>query len=204
MKIDVKVVKNKIVLNYNLKKDETYKINDKDKIFSLSIYKKPQLVKGITSLCEDGNHILMLDYDNVCRWIVEAEITELAEHHNFFLFKTKEEIIQGELVGNYHAICIEKFCVSEIVDIQTRTSCDRAYTTMPLRNRYRSWVLRLSDKYGSGRPEYIKSFISNLCVRSASLAHYTVLKGLYPNLKYPAYTLLDNSKKVYLNEYETG
>lgn len=205
--MNIKTVTRKgfLQLTCQLNKDETFKINDKGKIFSVSIFKTPQKVRGISSMCEDGKHILMLDWDNVCRWIVEAEVKELSNQFMpFYLFKTREEKIDGELVGHYHAICLQKFCPSEIVQIQSQTSCDRAYTTMPLRNRFRSWVLRMSEKKGSNKPSFVKVVGSTEhCHGEISLAHYNLLNKLYelPRVFYPK---KDNLNKIYLNEYETA
>jgi hypothetical protein len=206
MNIDgLKVIGNKLVLEYKLKKDETYKVNNKTNIFSVSIYKKPQRVRGISSMCEDGKHVFFLDYDGVCKWIVETELEELSLKLKspFYLFCTKEEIIEEELVGHYHAICLTKLLPKDIVRLQDTTSCDKAYTSMPLRNRFRSWVLRLSDKKGSNKPEYVGCCgYQEIVYPESSSAHLKLLASLY-DLPKIDYRNLDGLSKIYLNEYET-
>ena len=97
MKVNFKKDKNEILLKYKLKKGEQYRVRNSRDIFSLAILKKPEPVSGITSYCEDGKHILFLDYDNVCKWIVEKEIEEISKTTNrFYLFTTKEKEVNGD------------------------------------------------------------------------------------------------------------
>lgn len=194
-------------------KNELYKIIKRDNYFSLNIYKKPQWVSGITSMCADMKHIVMIDWDNVCRWIVEKELEILSKERQapFYLFKTKEEKKGKELVGNYHAICLVKYHPFEIIyKIIADTSCDNAYRTMPLRNIYRSWVLRISDKKGSNKPKFVKVIYNVLdrmkepVLQEISSAHLKVLKELYPEIPNIKYVNKDNLKKIFINHYETG
>lgn len=194
----------KISLKHILKNKETYKINDREKVWSLTIYKSPQRVRGATSLCQDNKHVLFIDWDDTCKWIVENELKELAKDYApFYLFATKQRNVEGELVGNYHAICLQKFYPNEILNIQIKTSCDSAYTTMPLRNRYRSWVLRMSDKKGSGKPKFVRLIGDSNLNKEVSLAHLKLLNVMYKLPKID-YQNKDNFTKIYFNEYETG
>jgi hypothetical protein len=185
-------------MNFKIKKTNGY--------FSLKIIFKKQTVRGITSLCQDGKHIIMLDYDNVCRWIVEKELKELSKNYGtFYLFTTKQEKIDGDIVGNYHAIGLEKHTSNEIIQIHNQTSCDQAYTTMPLRNRFRSWVLRTSYKKGSNKPKYISTIGLQFNLKESSNAHLLLLINLYPNIILKSlYKKTDNYIKLYKNEYETN
>jgi len=201
--INLNIEKEEIVLRKKLLKDETYKVNNKDNMYSLVIFKKPQWVSGVTSMCEDMKHILMIDWDDTCRWIVESELKMLSKLYTpFYFLKTKEEVKDGIVFGNYHAICLEKFYPHQIVEIHRKTSCDKAYTTMPRRNVFRSWVLRLSGKKGSGKPQYIKTIGRENLRSEISQAHLSLLNKLFklPKLKY---TNKDGFKKIYLNRYET-
>jgi len=204
--VDMELKGKKISLDYNLKNNETYKVNERKGIFTLSIYQKPQVVKGITSFCEDGKHILCLDYDDVCYWIVKQEIKKLSIIHGpIIVLSTKEKRNMGVLVGNYHCYCFKKFFPNEIVKIQRQTSCDSSYSTMPLRNRFRSWVLRLSDKKGSNIPKF-KEVVgkNNRLDYEISEAHFKIISKLYPQIKLIDYKTKDGFKKICFNVYETG
>jgi len=203
MKHEFKIEKNKIIFKVDFSKDIKYNLRNTEKYISLVVFKKPEWVSGVTSLCEDNKHILMIDYDNVCRWIVEKELEDLAKKIKciFYLFSTKEEMKEGELVGNYHAICLRKFYPHEIVKIQNQTSCDYAFTTMPLRNIYRSWVLRISPKRERDKPKFLK-VIGKYVEGEISSAHLKLLQSLY-NLPKINYKKQDNLNKIYLNKYET-
>lgn len=204
MKEEIQLKNNILILKKKLAKDDTYRINERKGIFTLTIFKKPQWTKGVTSYCNDGKHILYLDFDGICRWIVEKELEILAEKYSpFYMFYTKEKEKDGEIVGNYHAISLEKFWPAEIVDIQRTTSCDNAYTTMPLRNIFRSWVLRQADKKGSGRPQFIKVIGKKNLYKGISKSHLMFLEKVYKIPKID-YKNLDNSTKIYFNEYETA
>lgn len=201
--MDFKISGKSISLQHTLKKGETYKTFNKKNIFSLYIYNKPQTVKGVTSMCEDGKHILCLDYDNICYWIVRKEVEKLSEKYGvMFIFKTKESNVLGEIVGNYHVYCLSKFYPGDIVRIQQETHCDSAYTSMPLRNIYRSWVLRISGKIGSGKPEF-KEMIGSPNNHKVSTAHYLFLKE-FCEMDHLIFQYQDNFKKLYFNVYETG
>jgi len=204
--VDIKKHGRKLVLIHLLDKDETYKINERKGIFSLAIFKKPQWVKGITSYCEDGQHILCLDYDSICYWIVKKELEDLSDIHGpFIVFKTREKIINGEKVGHYHSYCLKKFLPNEIVRIQRQTHCDSAYTTMPLRSIYRSHVLRLSDKEGSNKPTFVEIIGKDKMLDyEISEAHYNILCKLYKQIQDIDYKVKDGLKKIYFNVYETG
>jgi len=198
--------KNSIYLEKTFANGEKYKVERKPGMFTLIIYEKPQITTGVSSLCEDGSHVLFLDYDNTAKWIVEKESEDLIETEQLppiYLFKTKEETKSGILVGNYHAYCLIKLNPHEIVRLQQLTSCDQAYKTMPLRNIYRSWVLRLGDKKGSNRPQYVKTIGTKNLDCHVSTAHLKLLYTLYPKIKRLKYEDEDKLTKVKLNTYET-
>lgn len=203
--MECRLINNKLIIDHELSKDETYKISKTNNIQSIAIYKKPQWTSGLTSITEDMKHTLFIDYDNVCRWIVEKELEILAKKRKliFYLFTTKEKKINGNIVGNYHAYCLSKFYVNEIVQIQRETSCDTAFTTMPLRNVFRSWVLRSVDKKGSGNPKFIKIIGNQTNGRQVSNAHKLYIEELF-DVPVIDYIYLDKFKNVRLNHYETA
>ena len=206
-KMQLKMIEDTIILVHTLEKDETYKVNHRKNIFSLSIFKKPTVATGVTSMCEDGKHILFLDYDDVCEWIVLQDLEMLqrtCQLSPFYLFTTKQEIIKKQRVGNYHAICLTKMSPSDVIGYQRMTHSDRAYMTMPLRNIFRSWVLRLSGKGKRKRPKLVSVIGEENLDQEISSAHLTLLKKFYPKLPKIDYSNKDKSKKIYKNIYETG
>jgi len=207
MKVNFEINGNAILLQKELNKDETYKVRDSKGIFSLHIFKKPQMTTGVTSYCDDSSHVLFIDYDNVCRWIVEKELESIAQLYDtpIYLFKTKEEKIDKEVVGNYHAICLRKFHAFEINRLlREQTSCDVNFVSMPRRSVFRSWVLRISNKRGSNKPKFVKLMGYGLttCNTKISEAHLKFLNTIY-KLPTVEYTNKDGLSKVYFNKYET-
>lgn len=192
--------------SYKLKKGETWKINKGKKFFTLSIFKTPLKIKGVASYCEDGKHCLFVDYDNCVRWLIEEDYRQIQRRYNLppaYLFATKEEKQDGEFVGNYHLICLKKFCVREIYKILSKTHSDVNYVSMPLRNKYKNWILRVSNKNKRAKPKFIKLVgeMKNLNFEISS-PHLKLLRMLYslPNI---SYYQKDNLKKIFWQEYET-
>lgn len=211
MKIDYQYKKNKISLSKKISKGMKFKVTNNDDMFILSIFNKPKLVAGITSMCGDGKHILFLDYDDTCKWVVEKDIERLIENNPyitpFYIFTTKEEKIDGELIGNYHVICLQKFTPHEIVNLQLMTHCDSAYSTMPLRKPFRAWVLRIGKKCKRDRPKFLdiimsKNYNEHTVNNEISSAHLDLLSKLY-RLPKIEYLNQDNLKVIYKTIYET-
>ena len=140
---------NTITIKKTLKRNETYKFSKSSKSESISFYKKPIVVKGFSNQTVDGGQILVLDYDSVDLSVVTEdyrflqEIFELAEA---FLFKTSK---------GYHVVCPFKFLPSEIFNMIDITRCDEVYKSMPVKNPYRSYVLRISSKGRKKRPKFL-------------------------------------------------
>lgn len=201
-----KAENNEIVLKKKLSKNETYKLNNRDKTCVLVIYKKLEEAIGVTSLCENGKHIIMIDWDNICQWIAERDITRIIKEDKlspFYFFCSKEKKIDGETIGNYHTYSLTQKYPAGIVEIQRKTHCDRAYVTMPLRSPFRSWCIRTSEKKGRNRPKFLKIIGDKNLDNEVSEAHLNLLTKLYniPKLKY---TNLDGSKILFKNVYKTG
>jgi hypothetical protein len=211
--INYEVVGQRLVLSAVLDKEDTYKVIKNKSFFSVNIYKKPEWTTGVTSMTEDGKHILMLDYDDVLKSVMLQDLTNLRQEGvsaPFYIFTTKERKWQGDTIGNYHVICPQKFVAAEVVRLQGFTNCDYAYKTMPTRNPYRSWVLRIAAKGVRPKPKFLELKKYNYGVRvseppqvEVSRAHVSLVHKLYPNIPSISYDHLDNSTKLYLNQYET-
>jgi len=113
------------------------------------------------------------------------------------------------LVGHYSAISITKCETGSIPRYQRETHCDNAYITMPLRNRFRSWVLRTSQKGKRTVPEFLGVIgdINKEYDNPVSSPHLSLLKKIaksqgiiLPNIKYK---YADGSRTLYKNIYET-
>lgn len=160
--------------------------------------RKKEKVKGISSMCDDMKHILFLDYDNMQKDLVLKELLDMQDRFKltpFYLFTTKE--------GNYHAICLTKLMPSEVIRIQQETHCDSNYITMPIRNKYRSWVIRVSEKAGRKPPEYI-GLVGELInlENEISSAHLNWL-DIWKQVDKVDYTKPDGLKRLGGQEYIT-
>lgn len=209
MKTNLKIVRNNLILKATLSDTDTYKVSRTKGFYTVSLYKKPTWVMGITSRCKDGRHVLLLDYDDTLFSVVMDDLRNLCREVStpFYVFTTKERKVgKLDLIGNYHIICPEKFQVSRIVELQNMTHCDYTYRTMPLRNPYRSWVLRITEKGRRPAPMSLGIFEGDLrppYLGNISTAHLGTMLKLYPNLKSIEYKHQDNSDVVYTNRYET-
>ncbi len=205
MKVDFKVEGNELILKKKLSKNETYKVNNMKGMYQLAIYDTPEWVNGITSMCEDDLHILMIDYDNVCKWIMEHDLNRLINLGSsaFIILFTKEEEINGETIGNYQAICLDKMLPSEVVEKQRMTHGDKSYFSMPLRKPFRSWTLRTSGKGKRNGPKFLGIIGKDKNLdNETSSAHYQWLVKQYriPKIEYKS---PDGLTKLYKNVYET-
>lgn len=164
---------------------------------------------GITSRCTDLKHILMLDYDEIERWLVEEELKLLQHYHNltpFYFFTTEEKIndVSKNLCGNYHAICVQKFRVQKISEIQDKTHIDWKYKGAFKFSRYKSWVLRSVEKGNRPKPKYLGIIGEKINLgNEVSEPHIKILKCLYDIDDIP-YTNLDGLKETVLTSYRTA
>lgn len=195
----------KITIKHTLKRGETYKISQSDSFQTISIFKKPIWVTGVSNATEDGKYCIFIDYDNTSKEIVIEDTERLIREHNlppFYLFSTKEE--KG--IGNYHLINLAKISYGGIKQILNECRCDDKYKSMNLRNPFKSWVLRISQKGKRGNPKFLELVglhlgKYNYDVR-ISQAHLEFLNKIY-KLPKIAYTNLDGGKKVKIHTYET-
>lgn len=198
-RMEVKVNGGTLVLKHKLKKNETYRISEGSKFKSVTIMKKPQIVKGFSNECEDTMGILVIDYDNCDKSVVEEDFRAIQGRYGLpigYLFKTKD--------NNFHIICLKKFTQTQLYEILQNTRADENFKTMLLRNPYRSWVLRLSDKKGSKKPKFLGLIGENKNLGyEISSAHLNLLQKLYKLPKID-YKKKDNLKELRINVYETS
>jgi hypothetical protein len=206
--INYEVVGQRLVLSAVLDKEDTYKVIKNKSFFSVNIYKKPEWTTGVTSMTEDGKHILMLDYDDVLKSVMLKDLDNLRQEGvsaPFYIFTTKQRKWQGDTIGNYHVICPQKFVAAEVVRLQGFTNCDYAYKTMPTRNPYRSWVLRIAAKGVRPKPKFLNIIGPEVFAKEpeVSSAHIGLIEKLYPEMPKITYRNQDQYRKLYLNQYET-
>jgi hypothetical protein len=200
-------VKNKILsVKHKLSRNELYKISKKSSMQSVTIYKKPTVCNGYSSKTQDNYHILMLDWDNVAYEVVQDDIKMIIDKFllpSVYIFSTNQYEKHKTIFGSYHAVVLGKFTASEIMEIMSYTNIDENFKTSPLRNVYRSWVLRLSKKGKRNIPKFkeiIKGCDDEIEISSA---HKTLLSKFYKKIKHPQYKQEDNLKIIKLDSYET-
>ena len=194
--------KKELIIRYILKSGETYKISESSAFKTVSIFKKPVLVKGISNSTADLWYIPFIDYDNTSKEIVLEDARRLIKEHNlppFYLFTTKEE--NG--IGNYHLVNLCKVSYWGIQHLLNQCRCDQKYASMNLRNPFKSWVLRISKKGKRSNPKFLQLIGKNENLdQKISKAHLDFFNKIYklPKINYKN---LDNGKEVKIHTYET-
>ncbi len=205
--MEIKLKENQLIIKKTLKKNQTYKISKGSKFESITIFKKPQTIKGISSFCNDGNHVLFIDYDNVPLWIVEQDFFQLQEKYSLppaYLLCTKLKKQDKEVFGNFHVICLVKLLPYKIFEIIKQTHADRNFVSMPLRNKYRNWILRIGKKRHKDRPKFYKIIGETINLSyEISSPHLKYLEEMYeiPKIKY---SNRDKSSYLFIQEYEAS
>jgi hypothetical protein len=205
--MDVKLEKGILIIKRKLLKKETYKIESNKKFDVISIFLKPQILKGYTSYCEDNRHVILIDYDSVPRWLVLQDYKMIQEEYNLppgYLFKTREKIENGDLIGSYHVVCLQKFYPKQVYEILSKTHADTSFMSMPIRKPHRNWVLRISTKKGKQRPKFIKVIGDMINLdKEISKPHLIFLNKIY-KLPKIEFTNIDKNSKCFFQNYEAS
>lgn len=168
--------------------------------------RKTEETRGLSSICEDLKHIVCLDYDKIDKNVVVKELKYIQKKFGltpFYLFTTEEKEEKGITIGNYHARSITKLTPSEVMTIQKNTHCDSNYITMPIRNKFRSWVMRDTIKGNKQPPEYIGIIGEKINLdNETSKGHLNFLKSVY-GVDDVSYTNLDCYETVEGHKYTT-
>lgn len=198
--MEIKKNGKEIIVKHILKKSETFKFLQGKKFETFSVFKKPKKVIGISNITEDGYGIIFCDYDTVSDFSVIEEDWKLIQE----LYKLPPAYILSSSEDKYHLICLAKFPHKKIHEILQYTRIDENYKSMPIRNIYKSYILRISPKGKKDRPKFVKILGENKNLnKEISSAHLEFLKKLYPELPKTDYQKEDSFSKIKVNEYET-
>lgn len=205
--MEIKVKGKEIIIKYLLKKNEGYRIIKGKNFKTISFYKKTQACMGYSSKTSAGLHVLLLDFDKTLKEVVYNDISNLTKRFKlppFYLFTTGEKAEDNEdMIGNYHAVCLAVNNSRKTFDIMAYANIDENFKDSPTRKASKSWVLRVSEKKGSGNPKFLEIIGNKNLDKKISTAHKKLLSKFFPEIKHPKYINEDNLKKIKLQEYET-
>lgn len=198
---------NEIIIKYKLQKKEGYKISEGKNFKTISFYKKPQVCMGYSSKTEDNKNIILLDWDGTYKSVVLEDIKHIQAIYSLppaYLLTTKQkEQDDGQIIGNFHVVILSKHTTKEAFEILSETNIDENFVTSILRKASRSWVLRLGDKRGSGKPKFLEIIGNKNLDKKISTAHKKLLSKFFPEIKHPKYKNEDGLKHIRIQMYET-
>jgi len=125
---------------------------------------------GIRSTCNDGSHVLFLDFDKKNLDTVKESLRAIQRKYDagiFYILRSSNR--------HYHAISIRKFLFGEVCEIQHKLKMDK-YISFSARRGY--WVLRVSKKDDKPEPKLV-SILGSESKRSGSYAHWKWLFMLF-------------------------
>lgn len=186
-------------------------------LFNLHVQKLPPLYTiGITNETEDCYFIPFLDLDNIYRDVAVKYIHLAQREFNLspaILLsssgESKDDV--GRIFGNYIVIMFDKLRYHEIIDMLRMLPVDELSIKMPRYYKYKSWVLRMSEKVDSAgniiidRPRFVKRVFpeSNRYLKKHkhSEAHFHFLHKLFKFRKFKLN--LDGYSELTLIRYNT-
>jgi hypothetical protein len=186
-------------------------------LFDFHVQKLPPLYTiGITNETEDCYFIPFLDLDNIYREVALKYI-HLAQREfdlsPFILLSSSGEQTDdvGRTFGNYIAIGFDKLKYHDFVDLLRMLPVDELSIKMPRYYKYKSWVLRMSEKFDSAgnmivdRPKYVMTIMPEnrnyLEKHKHSESHFYFLQKLF---KFRRFKLnLDGYSELTLIRYNT-
>ena len=175
----------------------------------------PLYTVGITNETEDCYFIPFIDLDNVYQETAIKYIKLAQREFNLspaiLLSSSGEQKDSNDRVyGNYMAIMFDKMRYHDVVDLLRLLPVDELSIKMPRYYKYKSWVLRMEDKFDSngdiivGRPKYLKTILpenSDYLKHKHSEAHFHFLRKLF---KFGLFKInSDNLKELTFVSYNT-
>lgn len=170
--------------------------------FHTMLYASPKdWVHGYSSRTENGQYVLFMDYDSLDFQAIKSEAIYLQKKFklsNFYIFKLDRE-------NSFHAVCLDKFPISEAYEILKQTSCDQAFIHAIKRLQSREWILRIGKKGNRAVPVFLGCIKSNYeDYHYKSNAHKEFLEKAGVDKKYFAGKKWDKSTKLSLVDYTTS
>ena len=164
-------------------------------LFELNIQRMPPLYTiGITNETEDCRFVPFFDLDNIYRETAVKYIRmaqrEFSLSPAILLCSSGEKMDeQGRLWGNYMALFFDKLRYHEVIEVLKAVPViDWLSIRMPPYYRYKSWVLRMADKFDEAgntvvqRPRYVATVLPEdeaYMGHKHSEAHYHYLQKLF-------------------------
>ena len=163
-------------------------------------YRTPDVwTSGMTSRCQDGKHVIFLDYDHMGLSEIKDEIKFLQEYREL----SHAQFFELDRERSYHVVILDKFPLKKAYEIQSETNIEWAYLNSIRFTRGREWVLRIDAKGKRKMPKYKFTLKSKVDKREISTAHKVFLEKYYgvPKIKYRKE---DHLTKMPLVNYNTG
>ena len=139
---------------------------------------------GISNITQDQQFVLFLDFDKIKKDDLYKHLYYMAKENglsHFFILSTSE--------SNFHAVCMEKFRLSELQPIINNSLCDCSYKAIALKVD-KGWILRISEKKDldgnviKDKPAYVDFIQYSYPQRKLSRAHLELFAKLYPEVAY--------------------
>jgi hypothetical protein len=152
---------------------------------------------GVSSLCRDGKHVVMLDYDGLDYDEVAEDVQRL--QHAYRL----PDAVLLETKNGFHTYILAKFSYGEVCEIVGDSKCDEWFKSPSCRKSMKQIILRISPRGCTQAPRFLTVIPSRWHeYRKQSLAHYLFLRWLFgAPLRRPWHN--DGSNKVLVYLYKT-
>lgn len=176
-----------------------------DFVFKISRIKKGFAI-GTYSICQDGKHIIYLDYDNFrFEWLL-GELKHLKEKFklsNFYIFRSSQV---GNNLYKHHAVCFDKISARVYNQIVMESNADMLFKHNGFFDLENARVLRFSGKSKSriGMPYYHGFISSKYQSKSKSNGHMEFYKKMFDiPKKHFNYKNVDKSERIQIISYAT-
>jgi hypothetical protein len=152
---------------------------------------------GLSSVCADSKHVVLLDYDGLPLIDVVEDFKELQRKFKLpyaCLVKTK---------NGYHVYCLAKFTYDKLFEIIEASECDPWFKDRECRENMKQVILRISAR-GRTPPPRFKAVIPSRWngYHETSFAHWIFLKWFFKApLPYPENN--DGSRRLLIFLYKT-
>ena len=174
----------------------SFNLFSKAYMFSFHRIDRPRTVTGglASRIAGTNMHILLMDYDIIRESYLLNELEFLQEVFklgDIYVFRSRVEKVtdaqtldgielEGDVIGGYHAICLDVNIMRYILMVLRSSHCDYAFVNAPSYNPEKHWVLRTEEKGEREAPEYVgvveSDFYDN---KLQSTFHARLLDDLY-------------------------